>query len=158
MKRISFLILVSLIILTGCLSTSGTSSVSAIEKRQIEQRLLDYPLDVIYGSVLAILTDQGYVTKNSDKAGGLIVAEKFGERRRWGLVGYDRDVFSASIVLYETAPKQTSIRYTIRKHTFSNMGYGEGINNVEEILDPGVSQAFYALLKTEAERRMAGFK
>jgi len=141
----------------GCQTTSGTSNISAIEKRQIEQRVMDYPLKIIYGATLAVLVDQGYSIQNSDRAGGLIVAQKFGGKRPWGFVAYDRDVFSSSIILSATSPNQTSVRYTIRKKVFTNMGYGEGIKEVVEVIDPEISQAFYSLLKTEAERRKAGF-
>ena len=150
-------LLVCFVAVSGCQTTSGTSPISAIVKRQIEQRQLDYPSDTIYGAVIAVLVDQGYTIANSDKAGGLIVAEKFGEKRQWGLVAYDRDVFSASVIISAIAPSSTNVRFTVRKKTFSNMGYGEGVKEVEEIVAPSMSQSFYSLLLSEAERRKAGF-
>ena len=149
--------LLAAVLIAGCQISSGTSPVSAIEKRQVEQKVMAYSVDVIYGSTLAVLVDQGYTIQNSDKAGGLIVAEKFGEKRPWGFVAYDRDVFSTSVVISPSSGSNALVRYTVRQKVFTNIGYGEGIKEVKEILDPDVSNAFFTLLKTEAERRSAGF-
>jgi len=157
MLRKLMLPLAGILFLSGFVS-SGTSAISALEKRQIEQTIMAYPVDVIYGSVLAILVDQGYTVQNSDKAGGLIVAEKFGQKRKWGFVAYDRDVFSTSVIVSKSSGRgKTAVRYTVRRKVYTNMGYGEGIKEVEELVDPKLSQAFFSLLRTEAERRTAGF-
>jgi len=150
--------LVGILLISGCQgSSSGTSPVSAFEKRQIQQTILAYPVDVIYGSVLAILVDQGYTVQNSDKAGGLIVAEKFGEKRKWG-ASFERDVFSTSVIVSKSSGgANTSVRFTVRRTVYLNLGGTESIKDVEELVDSSISRSFFSLLKTEAERRTAGF-
>ena len=156
MKRPSiFLFAISICFILGC-STSGTSPMSGKEKRQYEQKVLDYSFENLYGSAIAVLQDQGYIIENSDSLGGLIVGEKHGENRTGLFVKY-RDVFDCSINLRQIAKKQTAIRYKIQKKTYVYNGYSEAVDSVEEIIDPEVSAAFYNALKTEAERRKSGF-
>ena len=151
------LIVIFFVTILGCVS-SGTSNLSPIEKRQVEQKILDYSFVNIYQSALVVLADQGYFILNSDIAGGLITAEKFGETRKFGFVSHNRDMFYVSLTLKNVSEDQTELRLKIQKKTFRSLGYGESLVNVEEVGTPEVSIAFYTALRTEAERRKAGFQ
>lgn len=143
-------------VLFGCQTTSGTSSIQSMQKRQLLEKILEYDYDLVYNSAITVILDQGYNIKNIDKNNGLIVAEKFAERRQWGLVAYDRDAFKASIVLNPLEGQRTKVRYGIVKITYSSLGYGEHVKGVQEIVDPSISYAFFTMLISETEKSKVG--
>lgn len=152
--------LVVLLFTTGC---ATMAPLSPSQRRAMQSRTFEETsYESVFRSFKTILQDDGYIIKNQDLSGGLIVAtiEKtdnsglflanFGSspnrsNYRTG-EGYE-----VSINLEKLNEKTIESRLTIQKVE----SYSQGGKNGYEILDPQLYKNFYEKVRVELERRKA---
>ena len=83
MKKTIFIIL-SILVLAGCATT-----LSPLQRRNIEAKDLKGSFDDAYKSTLQVLQDYGYIIKNSDYQSGVIQGETGTQQVWFNLVSYE---------------------------------------------------------------------
>jgi hypothetical protein len=106
-----------------------------------------------------VLQDEGYVIKNQDMAGGLIVAEiqkTDSGSAFWAAVAGTNNyrtgqTFELSVNLEAINKETIETRLVVQEKSHMSMGGSQG----EEILDPKLYQSLYQKIAVEIERRKA---
>jgi len=148
------------------LSTFACATVpelSSMQRRQLQSRTFENTsYENVFRSFKSVLQDEGYIIKNQDMAGGLIVAsiQKASHSiQPFLLTGSSQknsnyvmdDGFELSVNLEKMNELTVESRLTIQKVEHFSQGGQQG----REILDQELYKAFYEKVKVETERRKA---
>lgn len=151
------LALLSLFIFMGC---ATTPQLSPQQRRSLQGRTFqDTTMDNVFRAFKTVLQDEGYVIKNQDMAGGLIVAEiqktDSGSAFWAALAGSNNyrtgQSFEVSVNLEAINKSTIETRLVCQEKSQMSMGGQQG----KEILDPELYKTLYQKVSTEIERRKA---
>jgi hypothetical protein len=147
----------SLLFIAGC---ATTPQLSPQQRRALQTRTFqDTNMDNVFRAFKTVLQDEGYVIKNQDMAGGLIVAEIHktdGGSAFWAaLAGTNNyrtgQTFELSVNLEAINKSTIETRLVVQEKSHMSMGGSQG----KEILDSELYQTLYQKIATEIERRKA---
>lgn len=153
----NLLALVSLLFIVGCASQPP---MSPQQRRALQTRTFENTnMDNVFRAFKTVLQDEGYVIKNQDMQGGLIVAEiqktDSGAGFMAALSGSNNyrtgQLFEVSVNLESLNKSTVETRLVLQEKSQMSMGGTQG----QEILDPKLYQTLYQKIKTEVERRKA---
>lgn len=113
----------------------------------------------VFRAFKSVLQDDGYIIRNQDMQGGLIVAQIQKTDKGsgfWAALGGNKnyrqgEVFEVSANLEKVNEKIIETRVIVQKIEQFSMGGQQG----EEILDPEMYKALYNKISVEVERRKA---
>lgn len=151
------LIILGTAVLTGC---ATTPALSPMQRRAIQTRTFENAsYDTVFRAFKTVLQDEGYIIKNQDMTGGLIVATIEHTDRSGAffaaLSGQHQyrtsEAFEVSVNLEEVSKTIVESRMTIQKIDTYNLGGRQG----DLILTPGIYKSFYDKVIIEVERRKA---
>lgn len=153
---------INLLLLVIVFSCATKPQLSAQQRRALQVRNFKVTYDTTFKAIKSVLQDEGYVIKNQDMQGGLIVAEKTmtdNSSRFWAaLAGTNNyrtgEGFDVSFNLEKLNETSTESRLVIQKHETSSLGGKQG----EEILEPELYKTIYQKIQTELARRVASGK
>lgn len=150
------LVVLSLMLLVGCASVQ----LSPQQRRSMQARTFsNAEYDNVFRAFKTVLQDEGYIIKNQDLSGGLIVANIQKTDRAGaffaalgGAQNYRTgEGFELSVNLEKINVNTIETRMTLQKLE----SFSQGGNQGHEILDAQLYQAFYDKVKIEMERRKA---
>jgi hypothetical protein len=152
----------SILMMFFFVSCATRPQLSSQQRRSLQVRTFKANYENSFRAIKSVLQDEGYVIKNQDMQGGLIVAEKSmtdNSSRIWAaLAGSSQyrtgEGFDVSFNLEMIGPMSTESRLTIQKHETTNLGGKQG----EEILEPELYKSIYQKIQTELARRVASGK
>ena len=149
-----------LILVASLVGCATMPELSSMQRRQMQSRSFDDAnYDSVFRAFKTILQDDGYVIKNQDLQGGLIVAtiEKstpgsvfmasMNEQKNY----QTSEGYEVSINLEKMGEKTVESRLTIQKLE----AFSQGGHSGREILDAELYQTFYDKVRVEVERRKA---
>ena len=154
------MILTVLLVAIGCASAP---QLSPQQRRAIQMRTFEKSsYDNVFRAFKTVLQDEGYLIKNQDMSGGLIVAtiEKTDSSSSfWAALGGKQNYrtgegFEVSVNLERVNETIVESRLTVQKLEQYSLGGRQG----HEILDPQIYQALYKKIMVEVERRKAAGK
>jgi hypothetical protein len=151
--------ILNLLLLSFLFACASKPQLSAQQRRSLQVRSFKATYETAFRSIKTVLQDEGYVIKNQDMQGGLIVAEKTmtdNSSRIWAAFAGSNSYrtgegFDVSFNLEKINENMTESRLVIQKHETTNLGGKQG----EEILAPELYQAIYQKIQTELARRLA---
>ena len=155
-KQLGFLSLV-LCFVTSCIIAPP---MSAPQRRALQTKTFDETsYDNVFKAFKNVLQDEGYIIKNQDYNGGMILATilKADNTSEWfaqmdGKQNYRTgEGFEVSVSFDRINKKATETRLTIQKVEQYSMGGTKGY----EILDPKMYKSLYDKITVEIERRKA---
>ena len=147
-----------LILFTGCLASAP--KLTSQQRRALQVRTFETTYDNVFKSARTVLQDEGYIIKNQDFNGGLILAQKetstsSGTVFLTNLGGNQNYVtgksFDISFSLEKINKNLTETRMTLQNSTKTNLGGVSG----REIVDTEVYNALYNKINVEVQRRKA---
>ena len=155
MKKISFMLLVILFIMTGC--SSAPPKVTTLQRSQMRTQTLDAEYKVTFKSAMIVLENQGYTIENTDMESGLIKAivakdATTGFAKAFGAYGVI--TYNVSCTVSKASEESTRIRFNIRKEEDRQQGM-YSMKEAEEIDDPVIYNSLFNDLKLEIERMKA---
>jgi hypothetical protein len=151
--------LLSLSLVVAIVGCASEPVMSPQQRRQLQTRTFEHvSFKNVFRAFKTVLQDEGYLIKNQDMVGGLIVAtiEKTDSSSGFwqALAGNSNyrtgEGFEVSINL-EQVGETVEARMTLQKLE----QYSHGGQKGKEILDPALYKSFFAKVKTEVERRKA---
>ena len=158
MKLLALTILsLSLLNLAGCLSAP---KLTPQQRRALQVRTFETNYNNVFRAAKTVLQDEGYIIKNQDFNGGMILAQKEtsaggGASFMAALGGNNNYVtgtgFEVSMSLEKLNKNLTETRLTLQNKTKTNMGGSSG----REIVKPEIYKSIYDKLVVEVERRKA---
>jgi hypothetical protein len=112
---------------------------SGLELQQIQAKDFESNYDVVFGSVMSVLQDEGYIISAADKSTGLITAQgqsKSGVNYNllWGL-GKKTSAVRVSSTVEKTSPIITRVRLNFVSTSSSSSGYGIGSSDDKMITE-----------------------
>ena len=144
--------------LAGC---ATAPKISPQQRRALQIRSFDgVKYDHVFKAFKTVLQDEGYIIKNQDMRGGLIVAQASrthgaGYAILAGLAGSQNyptgQTFEVSVNLDEIKKGLTETRVIIQKTSSYSMGGSHG----REIFSPELYKNIYSKVSVEIERRKA---
>ena len=132
----------------------------APQRRALQTRTFDETsYDNVFKAFKNVLQDEGYIIKNQDFQGGMILATilKADDSSEWlAKINNEQNYrtgegFEVSISFDRINKKVTETRLTIQKIEQYSMGGSKGY----EVLDPPLYKSIYDRVKVEIERRKA---
>src|SRR5205814_2233567 len=135
-------------------------TLSAVQRRALQMRTFEQTsYDNVFRAFKTVLQDEGYILRNQDIAGGLILAtiEKTDKGAGfWAALSGNKNYrtgegFEVSVNLEKINANAVETRMVVQKIDSFSMGGRTG----EEILDPEIYKALYDRVRTEVERRKA---
>jgi hypothetical protein len=147
----------SVLFIVGC---ATQPPMSPQQRRALQSRTFESTtMDNVFRAFKTVLQDEGYVIKNQDMNGGLIVAEiqkSDSNSAFWGALAGSGDyktgqVYEVSVNLESVNKSTIETRLTLQEKSLMKSGGSQG----NEILDAKVYQTLYQKIKTEVERRKA---
>lgn len=152
----------NLFLLPFLFACASKPQLSAQQRRSLQVRNFKATYDTTFRAIKTVLQDEGYVIKNQDMQGGLIVAEKTmtdNSTKFWAALAGAQSYrtgegFDVSFNLEKLNEASTESRLVIQKHETTNLGGKQG----EEILDPILYKTIYQKIQTELARRLASGK
>jgi hypothetical protein len=151
------LTLAALALVVGC---ATTPELSPQQRRALQMRTFeDTNMRNVFNAIKTVLQDEGYVIKNQDFEGGLIVAQiqkADNSSAFWaGLSGNSNyrtgQLFEVSVNLEAITPTTIETRMIVQESVQMSLGGTSG----REILDEKLYQGIYQKIKVEVERRKA---
>ncbi len=151
--------LLGLLVFTGC---ETTPEMSPQQRRSLQIRTFDSTYKNVFNAFKTVLQDEGYIIRNQDFSGGMILAEAT-KSSNHGAVKFLRafanngndyvtsEGYSISVNLEEINKTATESRLILQKT--QNMKRGSSIGN--ELLDPAVYKNIYQKVSVEIQRRQA---
>ena len=156
------LVLASLLGFMVLASCETTPEMSPQQRRALQVRTFDSNYKNVFNAFKTVLQDEGYIIRNQDYTGGMILAEatkssnKGAVRflRAFGNNGSDyvtSEGYSISVNFEEINKNTTESRLILQKT--QNMKRGSSTGN--ELLDPAVYKNIYQKVSVEIKRRQA---
>ena len=145
-----------LFLLVGC----ATVQISPQQRRAMQVRYFESSYNNVFRAFKTVLQDEGYIIKNQDMNGGLIVAHaskasSTGTVMLAILAGQSNyhtgTTFEVSVNLEEVRKKHIESRLIIQSVDAYSMGGSRG----NEIVDPKLYKNFYSKVMVEVARRKA---
>ena len=156
-KLVASFAMATTLTLSACVSTPPLSS---LQRRALQTRSFeDTTQENVFRAFKSVLQDDGYIIKNQDMTGGLLVAalQKSDPNAAFSAVfnnnqnyrtGYS---YELSISLEKVGAASVESRLTIQQ--IENYSHG-GVDG-HEVLDENTYRSFYDKVKLEVERRKA---
>jgi hypothetical protein len=153
----------SLPLLIFIFSCATTPKMSMQQRRSLQMRSFDASYDNVFKSTKSVLQDDGYIIKNQDYQGGMILAQKeTSTRSSWtGILGVmsagnnkntvTGNGYEVSFNLDKISKNNIETRLTLQQATFMSNGGKSG----KEIVDAKLYKSIYDRLSVEIERRKA---
>lgn len=152
-------LLLSVFTLSACVTTPP---MSPQQRRALQKRTYDYDMKSVFNAFKTILQDEGYIIRNQDFAGGMLLAEmqkSTGSGMAFlSVLGGNSNSdyatsegYSVSVSFEEINKKTTETRITLEKTTRMKRGGQQG----DEILDPAIYKDIYQKVDVELKRRAA---
>lgn len=157
MKNLTLLSTV-LLFLTGCLAT--TPKLTPQQRRALQVRTFDASYGNVFKGARTVLQDEGYIIKNQDYDGGMILAQKETSTSNSSLflttVGDNQSYvtgksFDISFSLEKINDNLTETRMTLQNTTKTSTGGVSG----REVVDAEVYNSLYNKINVEIQRRKA---
>lgn len=134
------------------------------QRRALQKRSYDYSMKNVFNAFKTVLQDEGYIIRNQDYAGGMILAEKQRAANNGGaaflsiLAGgrssgdyTTSEGYTVSVSLEGINKSTTETRMTLEKVSRSSRGGQSG----GELLDPVIYKSLYQKIDVELKRRAA---
>ncbi len=144
------------LLLAGC----ATTQISPQQRRALQVKLFEADYKTVFRSFKTVLQDEGYIIKNQDMQGGLIVAHAsksagVGSVALAILAKTDNYrtgfTYEVSVNLEKTGKNQVETRVIIQKTSI----YSRGGSTGREILSPELYRNIYSKVAVEVQRRKA---
>lgn len=140
-----YIILTTLIfstLLTGCISTRPTVSLTPLEIQSMQTREFENKKDIVFSSVMSVFQDLGYSVATADKSTGLITANSASKSdavsKFWlGVTDVSQTKATAFI---ETIGSVTKVRLNFVNTSKRSSAYGQTDQQDSPILDSNVYQ------------------
>ncbi len=155
MLIVPFLFLLA-VVATGC----ATVQLSPQQRRSLQVKHFEHSYNNVFRAFKSVLQDEGYIIKNQDMQGGLIVAHA-SKASSTGMVVlaaiagqqnyHTGSTFEVSVNLEEVRKNHVESRVIIQKVDAYSMGGSRG----REILDPKLYRNIYSKVMVEVARRSA---
>jgi hypothetical protein len=155
-----FYSVIALFIGAGLVGCASTPQLSPQQRRSLQMRTFENTsMENVFRAFKTVLQDEGYVIKNQDMNGGLIVAEiqkTDSSSGVWAVLAGAQNyrtgqLFEVSVNLEALNKSTIETRMVLQEKSQMSMGGQQG----KEILEPTLYQAVYQKVKTEVERRKA---
>ena len=146
-----------LLSMAGCVTTP---QLSPQQRRSLQVRNFESTYNHVFRAFKTVLQDEGYIIKNQDMQGGLIVAHNSkptgGGMAVLAALGGNENyhtgtTYEVSVNLEAIRKKYTESRVIIQKVA----SYSQGGSRGREIIDPALYRNIYAKVIVEIERRKA---
>lgn len=134
------------------------------QRRALQKRSYEYSMKNVFNAFKTVLQDEGYIIRNQDYTGGMILAEmqKSGSGNSGlsflSVLGSGRNSdyatshgYTVSVSLESINRRTTETRMTLEKTTRMSRGGQSG----GEILDPKIYKSLYQKIDVELKRRAA---
>ena len=150
-------IFLGFLFLAGCVTTS---QLSPQQRRALQVRNFETTYNHVFRAFKTVLQDEGYIIKNQDMKGGLIVAHNSkptgtGVAILAAIGGADNyhsgTTYEVSVNLEAIRKNYIESRVIIQKVATYSRGGSQG----REIVDPGLYKNIYSKVMVEVERRKA---
>ena len=147
-----------LAILSGCVASAPKFTPQ--QRRALQMRTFDATYDNVFRSVKTVFQDEGYIIRNQDFAGGMILAQKetatSGGAQFLAAFGGNKNYttgkgFEVSLNLDKISDKNIETRMTLQSTSKTSLGGSSG----REILKPEVYKSLYDKIIVEVQRRQA---
>jgi hypothetical protein len=131
-----------LTLLTGCVTTNNSPSLTPLEIRSIQTRSYEAEYNVVFRSVVAVFQDLGYTIKSADISTGFIQADGAADSNEalkfWtGMTSTSQTKASGFV---EQIGDATNARLSFIKSVESSTAYGADSKEEEPILDSQIYQ------------------
>ena len=131
-----------LTLLTGCVTTNNSPSLTPLEIRSIQTRSYEAEYNVVLRSVVAVFQDLGYTIKSADISTGFIQADGAADSNEalkfWtGMTSTSQTKASGFV---EQIGDATNARLSFIKSVESSTAYGADSREEEPILDSQIYQ------------------
>jgi len=131
-----------LTLLTGCVTTNNSPSLTPLEIRSIQTRSYEAEYNVVFRSVVAVFQDLGYTIKSADISTGFIQADGAADSNEalkfWtGMTSTSQTKASGFV---EQIGDATNARLSFIKSVESSTAYGADSREEEPILDSQIYQ------------------
>lgn len=158
MKKMSLFLFGFSFVLAGCLQSAP--QLTPQQRRALQMRNFETSYSNVFKSIKTVFQDEGYIIKNQDYDGGMILAQKNTTSGGGGaflaaLGGQQNYVtgkgFEVSMSLESLNKKTVETRMTLQSKTSTSLGGSSG----REIVKPEVYKSLYDKIIVEVERRKA---
>ena len=145
------------LLLAGCVTTP---KLSPQQRRALQVRNFESSYNHVFRAFKTVLQDEGYIIKNQDMQGGLIVAHSSkstgGGLAFLAALGNNENyhtgtTYEVSVNLEEVRKNYTESRVIIQKVA----RYSQGGSRGGEVVDPALYKNIYSKVMVEVERRKA---
>ncbi len=154
----AFLILSGVLIFSGCMSMGPKFTPQ--QRRALQMRTFETSYDNVFKAFKTVFQDEGYIIKNQDFAGGMILAQREVSQSGFNLGGIFAGAnsnnvvgkgFEVSISLDKLNANLIETRMTLQSLVKTSQGGSSG----REVLDVDTYKALYDKVNVEVQRRMA---
>lgn len=139
---------------------------SPMQIRELTTKMFESDYETVFRSTLTILQDQGYVIKNTDMAGGLILGyadrkTAFGSQLfsalMLGFVAHKGTDIEVSCMLNKNSDTSTELRMNIQEAKYGQSSAFSGSSKTDSnlIRDPKIYKALFDQIGVEIKRREA---
>lgn len=139
MKPIKFAIIGLVLVLAGCVTTSGPT-LTPLEIQSLQTREYEQGKDIVFPSVLSVFQDLGYTVKSADKNTGLITAESPAKSdaasKFW--LGVSKVSQTSATAFVEEIGKITKVRLNFVTSNKKSYGHGQSDRQDTPILNAEV--------------------
>lgn len=146
------------IFLSGCVATAPKFTPQ--QRRALQMRTFEATYDNVFRSVKTVFQDEGYIIRNQDFAGGMILAQKetatSGGAQFLAAFGGNKNYrtgtgFEVSLNLDKISKTSIETRMTLQTTSKTSLGGSSG----RELLKPEVYKSLYDKIIVEVQRRQA---
>ena len=147
-----------LILFSGCVVTP--QKFTPQQRRAMQVRTFDASYENVFKSVKTVFQDEGYIIRNQDFAGGMVLAQKeTSENAGYQMIELLSDNesyttgtgYEVSMNLDKINNTSTETRMTLQSTRKTNLGGSSG----KELLKPEVYKSLYDKITVEIKRRQA---
>lgn len=158
MSNLNFLMVSAFLFLNACVQPGP--QLTPQQRRALQVKTYDTSYDNVFKAIKTVFQDEGYIVKNQDFAGGLILAQKEttagAGNAFWAAMAGDKNYvtgtgFEISANMEAINKNTTEVRLILQSKTTTSLGGSAG----RELLQPEVYRAIFEKIVVEIERRKA---
>jgi hypothetical protein len=128
---------------------------STMQKRSMQTKTYEEPYNDVFKAFKTVLLDEGYIIKNQEFEGGLLLAEK-GKTSGWFFGGGEKNkVLGAKYQISVNFDKISDHIVETRMNLQEITQYASGGTQSRELIKPETFQNIYKQVTVELERRKA---
>lgn len=145
MKKIHLIIILSLIMISGCVATVQPEKTS-LEIQAIQAKQFETTKKIAFASVLSVFQDLGYIIGSADLETGFITA-KSPTKSSYGWMGYEMKDTKTTAFIEELVPNNTTVRLNFVDTKETSSGYGAKTSKDTPLFDPVLYQNAFSKIQ-----------